>query len=241
MHYSVLLLRSVLFQTLFSFGIVFFGILVVVAGPFRSRQGRWKIARAWGGYNVAILRLTCGIRHRIEGVENLPEPPFIILSKHQSAWETVTFPALFPPIVYVLKKSLKYIPFFGWALWVTQQIFIDRDQKMEAMRRLRKECRRAVDDGFCMVIFPEGTRVAYGEVGEFKRGGIAIAAATKAPLVPVAHNAGTLWGPNAFLKRPGEITVRIGKPIASTGLDRKGRGELPGKVAQEIESLMQGL
>ena len=68
----------------------------------------------------------CGIRYRVLGAEHLPPPPFIVLSKHQSAWETLAFQVIFPPQVWVVKRELLWIPFFGWGLAMLSPIAIDR-------------------------------------------------------------------------------------------------------------------
>jgi 1-acyl-sn-glycerol-3-phosphate acyltransferase len=162
-----------------------------------------------------------GIDWRIEGREHLPTTPAVILSKHQSAWETMAFQMIFPPQVHVLKRELLWIPFFGWGLALMSPIAIDRGRGVAALRSIARRGRERLRQGFWVVVFPEGTRVAPGERREYQIGGAWLAAESGAPVVPVAHNAGLFWPRNAFLKRPGTVTVRIGPIIEAANRDPK--------------------
>ncbi|TMG70934.1 MAG: 1-acyl-sn-glycerol-3-phosphate acyltransferase, partial [Betaproteobacteria bacterium] len=160
---------------------------------------------------IWLAKTVLGIRYRVIGRENLPRTPAVILSKHQSAWETLAFPVIFPPQVLVLKRELLWIPFFGWGLALTSPIAIDRGSGAKALKRMADLGRQ----GFWIAIFPEGTRVQPGKKGRYHPGGAWLAVNCGAPVVPVAHNAGLLWGRGAFLKRPGTVTVEIGAVIDS--------------------------
>ncbi|MBF0399865.1 MAG: 1-acyl-sn-glycerol-3-phosphate acyltransferase [Magnetococcales bacterium] len=232
------LLRSGLFFVLFVAGIVVYATLIVAAWPFTTLAQRRQIACSWAQYNRRLLAVVCGLRDRIIGLERLPPPPFVLLCKHQSAWETVTLHALFPTFVLVLKKSLLYIPFFGWALKATGQIAINRSREIEALRILQTEGKRACAQGTSILIFPEGTRVAPGAVGHYNAGGVALAMAAGVPIVPVAHNAGLFWGRRSFVKKPGTIQLRIGHPIETQGLEKQARKNLLIQVQTAIEEMM---
>ena len=110
-----------------------------------------------------LLRNLCGIRYQIIGAENIPETPSIVLSKHQSAWETLAFQKIFPPQVWVLKKELLRIPFFGWGLAMTSPIAIDRSAKKKALEQIVEQGKDRLKQGFWIVIFPEGTRIPPGQ------------------------------------------------------------------------------
>ena len=170
---------------------------------------------------VALRRLAraLDLRHplAVEGLEHLPPRPAVILAKHQSAWETMAFQLIFPPQVYLLKRELLWIPFFGWGLAAMSPIAIDRARGRAALRRLAARGAERLAQGFWIVVFPEGTRTAPGRRRRYQLGGAWLAARTHAPVVPVAHNAGLVWPRNSFLKRPGLITVRIGPVIDATG------------------------
>jgi 1-acyl-sn-glycerol-3-phosphate acyltransferase len=167
------------------------------------------------------------------GAENLPRSPAIVLSKHQSAWETLAFQSIFPPLVWVLKRELLRIPFLGWALAMVSPIAIDRSARRGALKQLLDQGKDRLSKGFWIVIFPEGTRVKPGQKGKYNLGGAWLATHTGNPVVPVAHNAGEFWGKDAFLKRPGTITVIIGEPIDPSGIEAE-------KLNRQVEEWIEG-
>jgi 1-acyl-sn-glycerol-3-phosphate acyltransferase len=189
----------------------------------------------WARSMIWWLRITCNIRPEVTGLENLPESPSIILSKHQSAWETLAFQAIFPTQVYVLKRELLWIPIFGWGLAMSSPIAIDRSAGREALKKLVSNGAARLKKGLWVVIFPEGTRKAPGEKGKYQIGGAWLATHTQTQVVPVAHNAGRYWAKNSFIKKPGLIKLHIGKPIQSAGLKADALNQ---QVEQWIESEM---
>ena len=197
---------------------------------------RYRVISAWARIMVAAVEVLCGIRYRVIGAERLPPPPYIVLAKHQSAWETLAFQVVFPPQVWVIKRELLWIPFFGWGLAMLAPIAIDRGAGPRALRQMLDQGRDRLARGFCIVIFPEGTRVAPGSRREFQPGGAWLAVKTATPVVPVAHNSGEMWRRNAFLKYPGTITVSIGAPIETRGLAPE---EVNRQVEEWIESEMR--
>lgn len=182
-----------------------------------------------------LLWHLCGLRYRIIGAENIPKTPSIVLSKHQSAWETLAFQEIFPPQVWVLKKELLRIPFFGWGLAMTSPIAIDRSAKKKALEQIVEQGKDRLKQGFWIVVFPEGTRIPPGQRGKYRIGGAWLATHTNVPVVPVAHNAGEFWGRNSFVKHSGTITISIGQPIDPTGMEA---GELNAQVEAWIEAEM---
>ncbi|HEX2566359.1 MAG TPA: lysophospholipid acyltransferase family protein [Burkholderiales bacterium] len=189
-----------------------YALLALATLPL-PRMARYRIISGWSKIVVHLARALLGIRWRVEGQERLPQRPSIILSQHQSAWETLAFQLIFPPQVHVLKRELLWIPFFGWGLALMSPIAIDRARGSAALRKMARRGRERIAQGFWIVVFPEGTRVLPGERRPYQPGGAWLAAACNAPVVPVAHNAGMFWPRNAFLKRPGTVTVRIGPSI----------------------------
>ncbi|MBA2351699.1 MAG: 1-acyl-sn-glycerol-3-phosphate acyltransferase [Burkholderiales bacterium] len=194
-----------------------FAIAALLSFPFDA-LARYRIITLWSRLIIAAAKSICGVRYRVEGLHHLPATPAIIVSKHQSAWETLAFQVIFPPQVWVLKKYLLRIPFFGWGLAMMNPIAIDRGSGLRALRQMREQGSQRLRDGFWIVIFPEGTRVAPGDKARYQIGGAWLAVETGTPIVPVALNSGELWGRRAFLKYPGEITVKIGAPIVPAGL-----------------------
>jgi len=180
------------------------------------------------------LRIICGIKIEIIGRENIPEGNFVVLSKHQSDWETYYLQRLFRPVSTILKKELLKIPFFGWGLACVQPIAIDRGNPRQAMKQIMVQGQQRLAEGNNVVIYPEGTRVKFGEKGKYARSGANLAIAAGVPVLPVSHNAGRCWPGKEFLKYPGTIKVVIGKPIAtSTESNSK---ELTGQVETWIEA-----
>jgi len=206
--------------------------LVALASAPLPRMMRYRIISGWSRLIVWLARIILGIEWRVEGRENLPSRPAVILAKHQSAWETLAFQHIFPPQVHVLKRELLWIPFFGWGLALMSPIAIDRRRGHSALRFMAKRGQQRLDQGFWVVVFPEGTRVAPGETREYQIGGAWLAAESGAPVVPVAHNAGLVWPRNAFVKRPGMITVRIGPAIDTAN---RGPQEINGLAEAWIE------
>lgn len=189
--------------------------LVALATFPLPRLTRYRVISGWSRAMIWLAKYVLGIDYRVVGIENLPQAPSVILSKHQSAWETLAFQLIFPPQVLVLKRELLWIPFFGWGLALTSPIAIDRKRGLRALNRMVELGRQRLAQGFWIAIFPEGTRLGPGERGKYHVGGAWLAVKCGAPVVPVAHNAGLLWGRKAFLKRPGTVTVEVGPAIDS--------------------------
>jgi 1-acyl-sn-glycerol-3-phosphate acyltransferase len=189
-----------------------FAVIALLTFPLPPLM-RYRIITVWTCWVMWASRVICGIRYRVIGAENIPQQPCIILAKHQSAWETMGFQLIFPPQVWVLKKELLRVPFFGWGLAMLSPIAIDRSSRRQALQQLVDQGRQRLAAGFYIVIFPEGTRIAPGKRGKYRAGGARLAVQTSTPVLPVAHNAGLRWGKNAFLKYPGMITVSIGPLI----------------------------
>lgn len=236
MSRPLLFTRSLLFALLMMvatvvWAIACFGFMFL---PYRQRY--WMITR-WNMFIALVARMVCGIRWEIRGMENLPDGPAILLSKHQSAWETIFYCWLMPrPLIFVFKKSLLYIPFFGWGLAMLRMIAIDRSKSRDAMAQVISVGQRRLDDGQWVIMFPEGTRTQVGGQGKYKAGGAILAIGTKTPVVPIAVNSGDCWPRNAFIKQPGTIVVSIGPPISPEGL---GPAELMTRVENWIESQMR--
>lgn len=221
----MMLLRSVLFALALILLTPPYSLIALASFPL-PRKARYRIISGWSALVVYLARWLCGIEWRVEGGEHLPTRPAVILAKHQSAWETLAFQLIFPPQVHVLKRELLWIPFFGWGLGLMSPIAINRSRGTAALRELARRGKERLAQGFWVVIFPEGTRVAPGERRRYQPGGAWLAAHCGAPLVPVAHNAGLLWPKNGFLKRSGVVTIRIGPVIDPSGRDPKTLNEL---------------
>ncbi len=210
-------------------------VLFSVIFPLRVRHA---IMRVWPRFNLWALKLICGIRYKIEGMENLPDKPSIIFAKHSSTWETLALQIAVPNAIYVAKKELLYIPFFGWAMAVLNFLTIDRSAGRKAIAYMVEQAKDRLSKGLWIIIFPEGTRKAVGAEPEYKIGGAVMAEKTRAPVVPVAHNAGIFWPRHSFLKWPGEITIWFGPAIETDHLDAE---QIRAKARDVIEAKMQEL
>lgn len=211
-------LRSGLFALALLVVTPLFAILSLCTAPL-PRHARYRFISGWAAIMLWLLRHLCGVSWSVEGREHLPARPAVILAKHQSAWETLAFQMIFPPQVHVLKRELLWIPFFGWGLALMSPIAIDRARGLAALRQIARKGKERLEQGFWVVIFPEGTRVAPGNKRKYQLGGAWLATHAGAPVVPVAHNAGRAWPRNSFLRYPVHITVRIGPAIESAGRD----------------------
>jgi len=212
----MIFLRSLIFLLVKAVMTIPFSLITLMTFPLPAML-RYRVISQWSWIVTWLTRVIVGIRYRVEGLENLPAGPAVILSKHQSAWETIVFQQIFPPLSFVLKKNLLYIPFFGWGLALFSPIAIDRGAGREALKQIEAQGKARLKSGFWVLIFPEGTRVAPGEAGKFQIGGAWLAVKAGVPVVPVAHNAGRFWPKNGFRKYPGEIVVKIGAPIPTEG------------------------
>lgn len=212
-----MLLRSLLFMVAVTAITMVAGILVTI-GILLPMSLRYAIIALWRKGFMGLAAGVLGIRMQVLGRENIPAEPSVILAKHQSAWETVALQEVFPPLVFVLKKELLRMPFFGWGLAAMKMISIDRKAGKDALGQVVEQGKDRLKAGYWVVIFPEGTRVAPGEKRRYKPGGAHLAVKAGAKVVPVAHNAGEVWPRQVFPKCPGTVTVSIGPAIDSTGL-----------------------
>lgn len=179
---------------------------------------RHQIVRFFLYLYLGALKHICGISSRVEGLENIPDHRFgIIFSKHQSAWETFFLPTIFHDPAVIAKRELLWVPFYGWGLAAADPILINRNDKSTAMQQIIRKGKKCLKDGRWILVFPEGTRVPVGQVGKYHLGGARLAAATEAPVIPVAHNAGYFWPKRGFIKKPGMVTVVVGPVIETKG------------------------
>lgn len=230
-------LRSLLFYAGLSLATVVYVVIAVVILPLPFPL-RFRIVSGWSAVNLYLLKVICGLRHEVEGLENIPPGPAIILCKHQSAWETLALQRLFPPQCWVLKRELLKIPIYGWGLATMHPISIDRTSGVRALRQIVRQGQQRLDEGLWVLIFPEGTRTAPGETRRYQAGGGLLAEKSGRPVVPVAHNAGWFWPRSSLDKRPGTIRLVIGPPILPEG---KTAAEITREAENWIESTVNTL
>ena len=231
----MLFIRSLLFAIGMWLSIVVIAVLSIFIFPFPFVI-RYGFISQWARFTLWWLKLTCSLDYEVEGLENIPATNSVILCKHQSTWETLALQKIFPLQVWLLKRELLWVPFFGWALALLEPIAIDRKVGRKAIRQLLEQGEKRLKDGRWVVIFPEGTRTAPGEKRKYASGGAALAERAGCPVVPVAHNAGEFWPRRGFFKRPGRIRVCIGPAIDSNG---KTAAEINALAESWIEDMMK--
>lgn len=206
--------RSFLFMTIYALTAIIFSVVAIIVWPLPFKQRYWLVSR-WAVMNIWLLKVICGLKLEVEGQENIPDQPCVILCKHQSAWETLALQAVFPAQVWVLKRELLWIPFFGWGLASLKPIAIDRNAGRQALNQVIEQGKQRLQSGAMVVVFPEGTRIPPYAMGRFGIGGARLAVEATVPVIPVAHNAGTFWAKRGFMKQPGVIRMVIGPEIST--------------------------
>ena len=232
----MLVLRSALFLLFQAVTVVPYAFVCLLCAPL-PLSVRYRVTVGWPKLVLWAGRVLCGMQHRVIGWENLPDAPAVLLSKHQSTWETFFYVYAMPrELCFVFKRELLWIPFFGWGIGLLNMIHIDRSKGRNAFESVVTQGLRKLAEGRWIIMFPEGTRIPVGQAGTYKSGGARLAIRTGVPVVPIAVNSGELWPKKQFVKRPGMITVSIGKPIESAG---KSPEALNDEVAAWIEAEMR--
>ena len=231
----ILWLRSLLFSIgmIATTGIV---ALLVVIGFFLPFVQRYRLSKLWSRFNIWWLGVTCGIHYQLSGIEhipNRPEKPVVVMSKHQSTWETMFLHQYLPPIAWVVKRELLWLPFFGWALALLRPIAINRQAGASSVKQIIRLGVEHLGDGQWVLIFPEGTRVAPGVRQRYGAGGAVLATRSGCPILPVALNAGEFWPRGGFIKRPGTIQVVFGPLLESSG-------HSPQELTRQVEEWIEG-
>jgi 1-acyl-sn-glycerol-3-phosphate acyltransferase len=227
----LLLLRSLLFGIGLVLSISVVASLVVLSFPLPFTR-RYRISQYWTRFAIWWLRMTCRIQYQLSGVEHIPDQPVVVMSKHQSTWETLFLHQYLPPVAWVIKRELLWLPFFGWAIALLRPIAINREMGASAVKQVIRQGTQYLQQGQWVVIFPEGTRVAPGVRQRYGMGGAALAARSGCPILPVALNSGEFWPRGQFLKRPGTVHVVFGPLIASEGLS-------PQALNQQVENWIE--
>lgn len=226
--------RSILFQVYFFLSVTVASLAVLCCAPFPPAT-RFAVARTWARGMMSAGRVLCGLDYVIEGAENIPDTPSVIMIKHSSVFEAYAQVAIFPRQTWVLKRELLWVPFFGWGLAALQPIAIDRGAGRAAVKQVIRQGKARLAEGVWVTVFPEGTRVAPGKTKKYGISGAALAQEAGVPIVPVAHNAGDFWPRRSLRKRPGLIRFVIGPPIDASAQPPKDTNLL---VKDWIESKM---
>lgn len=228
----MLFLRSLLFALGYVIAVVVVSILGVLAWPLPFKI-RFRIVTLLNRFVMVWIRVCCGIRFQIQGNYDASAGPYVVISKHASTWETMFLQYYFQPISTILKRELLRLPFFGWALATLRPIAIDRGSPIKALKKVKQDGQQRLKDNTNVLVYPEGTRIAFGEKGTYARSGADIAKAAGVKIIPIAHNAGKYWPKGQFIKHPGTITVVIGEPIDTSDKTSK-------QLMVDIEAWIEG-
>ena len=207
------ILRSSIFYIGYISSGVLASLIACIVGPFIGLDKRLKLFAIWPRFANWFLNFTCDIEVEVIGRENLPNEPCVIVSNHQGQWETFSMQYLFHPLCTLLKKELLYIPFWGWAMKMLNPIAINRDKPKEAILQTLEEGSNRLKEGMYVLLFPEGTRVKAGRVGNYARSSFELAKRNKVKILPLCHNSGDCWPAHKFIKHPGRIKLIIGEPF----------------------------
>jgi len=220
--------RSTIFWIFHFVSMVLVVFLVLVFFWLPVNQ-RYAIGSSWAKMNMHFLRWFCGLKYEIKGKGNIPDEACLVISNHQSTWETMSFQHFLPNQLWVMKKELFRIPIFGWGLALMSPIAIDRSAGKKAVEQIIEQGEQKLAQGRWVVVFPEGTRISPGVESKYKMGAFIFASRIQHPVLPIAHNAGEYWPKHSFIKYPGTITVSIGESFNALGMDAS-------DVKQKVES-----
>ncbi len=232
------LLRAVLFHLFLLVTVIPWSFLSIVTAVLPRRQ-HYNIVMYW--LNIAIwgAKMILGIRFEVQGDEHLNQSNVILLSKHQSTWETFFYPTYInKEMCYVFKRELLMVPFFGWGIGLLDMIHIDRRRAKDAFENVVEQGSRKLAQGRWIVMFPEGTRTPVGSQGTYRSGGVRLAQRTGAAIIPVAVTAGHLWPKKGFIKKAGTAKVSFGAPIHCGA---RSTDEILLEIEQWIETEMRRL
>ena len=212
-------LRSLIYNVLFYvflIGWLIIAIPTVVMPP----AAIMTIARLWSRQSTWLLRVVCNVKVEFRGVEKIPKGPLLVASKHQSMWETFALLQVLDQPLYILKRELTRIPFFGWYLMKAGMISVDRRAGGRALLKMVRQASEEVRNGRQLIIFPEGTRRPVGAPPDYKPGVAQLYASCRERCLPVALNSGLFWPRRTFMRYPGTLVVEFLDPIPP-GLKRE--------------------
>jgi 1-acyl-sn-glycerol-3-phosphate acyltransferase len=211
------LIGSIIFNTFFYLSLIPITIIILSLYFFISTKNLQKIGAVWIKFILNALKVFCGVRWKVEGVENIPNTPCIVVSNHQGQWESFFLQTLFIPSTSIIKQELLYIPLFGWALRCMKPITLNRLNKVSSLKKVIKKGVMKLKDGFSIILFPEGTRISPDKgIQPFAGSCGLLSVKSGLPVLPICHNSGRYWKNKKFIKSPGKVIIRIGEPIVGS-------------------------
>jgi 1-acyl-sn-glycerol-3-phosphate acyltransferase len=209
------LIGSIFFNAVFYLTLIPVSISIIILYFFLSGKKLQAFGALWIKFVLKTLRLFCGVTWIVEGKENIPKSPCIIVSNHQGQWESFYLQTLFIPSTSIIKNELLYIPFFGWALRCMKPITLNRANKFSSIKKVVNEGVLKLKNGFSVILFPEGTRISPDKgIQPFANSCGLLAIKSGRPIIPICHNSGKYWENKKFIKKPGQVTVKIGPHLS---------------------------
>ena len=225
------IVKSFIFNIILYFTLIPTSLIIIFLYPFTSTIKLQIICSKWILFILNSLKIICGVTWKIEGLKNIPKGPCVIVSNHQSAWESFFLQTLCIPSASIIKKELLFIPFFGWALACLKPIHLRRTKRYKSLKKVITHGSKKINKGFSLIIFPEGTRSRPNEgLKAFSRSCGSLSVQNDVPILPICHNSGLFWVNKRFIKKPGEVIVRIGPII---------KGENPRELTKEVYEWMK--
>jgi 1-acyl-sn-glycerol-3-phosphate acyltransferase len=186
--------------------------IALVCTPILLAPASWTLAmfHLWGRGLVLLLRI-CGVRVEVRGRGHIPAGAALVAPKHQCMFDVFAQFTWLPASVFVMKKELNLIPWFGWYAAKVGTIDVDRSAGASALKAMVREAKTLFARDRQIVIFPEGHRGTPGVAGDYKPGVAALYRELDVPVCPVATNSGVHW--RSFLRTPGTIVFEYLEPI----------------------------
>jgi 1-acyl-sn-glycerol-3-phosphate acyltransferase len=208
------LIGSIIFNAFFYLSLIPITTIIISLYFFISTKRLQWLGAMWIKVVLNALKFLCGVSWKVEGIENIPNTPCIVVSNHQGQWESFFLQTLFIPSTSIIKKELLLIPLFGWALRCMKPITLNRLNRVGSLKKVIKKGVIKLKNGFSIILFPEGTRISPEKgIQPFARSCGLLSVKSGFPVLPICHNSGKYWKNKKFIKSPGEVVLRIGEPI----------------------------
>ena len=208
------LIGSIIFNAFFYLSLIPITTIIISLYFFISTKRLQWLGAMWIKVVLNALKFLCGVSWKVEGIENIPNTPCIVVSNHQGQWESFFLQTLFIPSTSIIKKELLLIPLFGWALRCMKPITLNRLNRVSSLKKVIKKGVIKLKNGFSIILFPEGTRISPERgIQPFARSCGLLSVKSGFPVLPICHNSGKYWKNKKFIKSPGKVVLRIGEPI----------------------------
>ena len=208
------LIGSIIFNAFFYLSLIPITTIIISLYFFISTKRLQWLGAMWIKVVLNALKFLCGVSWKVEGIENIPSTPCIVVSNHQGQWESFFLQTLFIPSTSIIKKELLLIPVFGWALRCMKPITLNRLNRVSSLKKVIKKGVIKLKNGFSIILFPEGTRISPEKgIQPFARSCGLLSVKSGFPVLPICHNSGKYWKNKKFIKSPGKVVLRIGEPI----------------------------